>query len=93
MLAPTLGWFREPSALERVDVPLVAMVGELDRVTPPAELDLLRAGPGLVEERRYEGVGHLDFMSELPPGVVPTDGLDHIRFLDELERDFVAALG
>ena len=32
----------------------------------------------------YQKAGHFDFMTDLPPGIGPTPGLDHARFLHEL---------
>ncbi|TNC29644.1 alpha/beta hydrolase [Amycolatopsis alkalitolerans] len=92
LLAPTVGWFQGSGALDRVTVPTTVFVGSSDVVTPPSSAELLRAVRGSVEIRSYDGVGHLDFMCDLPPGVQPTAGLDHNAFLDRLAADFVRAL-
>lgn len=91
-LAPTLGWFRAPGALDRLRVPVVVMTGAADRVTPPSTVDVLRAAPATIGVRTYPGVGHLDFLSSLPPNVSPTPGLDHHAFLATLTQDFVREL-
>lgn len=93
LLAPTVGWFQAPGALDDVSTPLVALVGAADGVTPPASVDVLRSAPTSVDIRTYDGVGHFDFMAQLPPGMAPTAGLDHQAFLRELATDFTAALG
>lgn len=92
LLAPTLGWFQAPGALDQVSTPIAAMVGSADMVTAPASIEILHTAPAELDVRTYDGVGHLDFMSELPPGISPTAGLDHPAFLDELATDFTAAL-
>lgn len=92
-LAPPLGWFRTPGALERLTVSVTVMMGASDVVTPPDTADILRAAPATVSVRTYDGVGHLDFFSVFPPTVAPTPGLDHPGFLATLAHDFVEALG
>jgi pimeloyl-ACP methyl ester carboxylesterase len=92
MLAPTLGWFQAPGALDQLTVPTVALVGSADVVTPPAGAEFLRVAPADVDVRTYDGVGHFDFMSQLPPGIEPTAGLDHDAFLTQLAADFTTAI-
>ncbi|WP_066039247.1 alpha/beta hydrolase family protein [Herbiconiux solani] len=91
-LAPTVGWFAAPNALDELRVPVVVLTGAADAVTPPATAELLRAAPAEVSVHTYPGVGHLDFLTTLPPSVTPTPGLDHGAFVEELAADFVAAL-
>lgn len=93
VLAPPLGWFRAPGAVDKLTVPVTVMMGASDVVTPPETADILRAAPAVVSVRTYAGVGHLDFLSTLPPTVVPTPGLDHREFTASLAHDFVEALG
>lgn len=92
-LAPTVGWFLAPGALDNLRVPVVVLAGTADVVTPPATADILRAAPAAVSIQTYEGVGHLDFLSTLPPKVAPTPGLDHEAFIASLADDFVKTLG
>lgn len=92
-LAPTVGWFQAPGALDNLRVPVVVLAGTADMVTPPATADILRAAPAAVSVQTYEGVGHLDFLSALPPAVAPTPGLDHEAFIASLTDDFVKTLG
>lgn len=91
-LAPTVGWFQAPGALDNLRVPVAVLAGAADVVTPPATADILRAAPAAISVRTYEGVGHLDFLSTLPPAVSPTPGLDHEAFITSLADDFVKAL-
>ena len=91
-LAPPLGWFRAPGALDRLHVPVIVMMGAADEVTPPETADILRAAPAAISVRTYPGVGHIDFLSALPPALAPTPGLDHEGFMRLLTDDFVEAL-
>lgn len=84
LLAPSLGWFGAPGALANVRVPIDALAGAQDVVTPAASTEVLRSAPGPVRIHVYEDVGHFDFMTELPPGKVPTPGLGHAAFLAEM---------
>ena len=91
-MAPTLGWFQAPTALDNLRVPVVVLAGTADMVTPPTTAEILRAAPADVSVLTYEGVGHLDFLSALPPTVTPTPGLNHDSFIEMLAADFVAAI-
>lgn len=92
-LAPTVGWFQAPAALDNLRVPVIVLAGAADTVTPPKTAEILRAAPAEVSVHTYDGVGHLDFLSALPPTVTPTPGLDHAAFIESLAADFVEALG
>ena len=91
-LAPTVEWFQAPGALDNLRVPVIVLAGAADTVTPPTTAEILRAAPAEVSVHIYEGVGHLDFLSALPPTVTPTPGLDHEAFIKSLAADFVEAL-
>lgn len=91
-LAPTVGWFQAPGALDGLRVPVVVLAGGVDVVTPPATADILRAAPATISMQTFEGVGHLDFLTTLPPGVAPTPGLDHGAFIKRLTDHFVKAI-
>ncbi|WP_213816718.1 hypothetical protein [Glaciihabitans sp. dw_435] len=84
LFAPTLGWFQAPSALARVRTPMFVHAGTADVMTPAPSAELLRAAPVPLNVRVHENVGHYDFMTELPPSMQPTPGLDHAAFLREL---------
>ena len=62
-------------------------------MTPPESAEVLRPAPAGLDLRRYEGVGHFDFMSPLPSNKVPTPGLDHAAFQARFTADFVTSLG
>lgn len=92
-LAPTVGWFQAPGALDNLRVPVIVLAGAADTVTPPITAEILRAAPAEVIVHTYERVGHLDFLSTLPPTVTPSPGLDHDAFIKSLAADFVETLG
>lgn len=92
LLAPALDWFRGPESLTEVTVPLVALVGSRDDVTPAATAELLRAAPAPLDLRTYDGVGHFDLMAPLPAGKDPVVA-SHEVFYERFVADFVAALG
>lgn len=92
LLAPTVGWFAAPGALDHVVAPMHVHVGAADTVTPPGTASLLRSAPAEVDITEYPNVGHFDFMSTLPPHVAPTNGLDHAGFLRELAQTIIAQL-
>ena len=84
LYAPTVGWFRAPDALAQVHQPIIVHAGTSDTITPPASAELLRTAPASVSIRVHDNVGHYDFMSDLPPGIASTAGLDHGAFLRDL---------
>ncbi|GAA3530203.1 hypothetical protein AFL01nite_00220 [Aeromicrobium flavum] len=92
VLAPAAGWFRGPDALTDVTVSVTAFVGSEDDVTPPESAEVLSAALAGLDLRRYEGVGHFDFMAPLPPNKVPVVD-DHDAFYERFTQHFVAALG
>jgi pimeloyl-ACP methyl ester carboxylesterase len=92
LLAPTVGWFAAPGALDHVGAPMHVHVGAADTVTPPSTASLLRSAPGDVAISEYSNVGHYDFMSTVPPHISPTPDLDHAGFLRELAQKIVAQL-
>lgn len=89
LYAPTVGWFRAPEALAKVRQPIIVHAGASDTITPPTTAELLRTAPAPVSIRVHNNVGHYDFMTELPPGVAPTSGLDRQAFLSELIESVV----
>ncbi|GAA1948567.1 alpha/beta hydrolase [Microbacterium aquimaris] len=91
-LAPPMGWFAAPDAWATVHAEIEILSGAADGVTPPETAQIARRSPRPVNLRTYPGVGHLDVMTVLPPGVSVTPGLDHAAFLDKLASDMVDAL-
>ena len=92
LLAPTVGWFAAPGALDDVVVPVYVHVGASDTVTPPGTASVLRSAPSIAVISEHSNVGHYDFMSTLPPHISPTPGLDHAEFLRELAQTITAQL-
>ncbi|MFB2554481.1 alpha/beta fold hydrolase [Herbiconiux liangxiaofengii] len=92
LLAPTVGWFAAPGALDDVVAPMHVHVGAVDTVTPPRTAEILRAAPAPVDIHEHANVGHFDVMSTLPPTVAPTPGLDHGAFLRELAHTITTQL-
>ena len=93
LLAPTVGWFAAPGALDHVTASIAVHTGAADTVTPPETASLLRSAPVEVTITEHPKVGHYDFMSTLPPTIQPSPGLDHPAFLRELAAAVVAQLG
>jgi pimeloyl-ACP methyl ester carboxylesterase len=89
LLAPAAGFFMAPGALERIDVPVLAIGASQDTVTPPAQTEFLSrelAGRVPVEMRIVQGAGHFSFMDQPPPHV--NDPLpDRGAFLERLADD------
>ena len=77
LLAPTVGWFQAPGALAEVEVPISVFAGAKDSITAASTAELLRSAPATVDIHVYENAGHFDFMTDLPPTMTPTPGLDH----------------
>ncbi|MBF4634764.1 hypothetical protein ITJ38_10165 [Agreia pratensis] len=92
LLAPTVGWFAAPGALDHVQAPMHVHVGAADTVTPPGTASILRSAPAEITIDDYANVGHYDFMSTLPPHISPTPGLDHAGFLRDLAHTITAQL-
>ena len=91
LLAPAIDWFRAPGALDGVRIPLLAMVGEHDPVTPAQRVqEVLEAlplsAPCTIEV--VPGAGHFAFITpfpealrrpDFPPSVDPP-GFDREQF-------------
>lgn len=91
LLAPAIDWFCAPGALDGVRIPLLAMVGEHDPITPAERVrDVLAALPKAVP-LTFEvvpGAGHFAFItpfpadmrrSDFPPSIDPP-GFDREAF-------------
>lgn len=95
LLAPAIEWFCAPGALDGVRIPLLAMVGEVDPVTPaPRVQEVLEAlplsAPCTIEV--VPGAGHYAFITpfpdalrrpDFPPSVDPP-GFDREAFHQQL---------
>ncbi|WBM78939.1 hypothetical protein KIV56_10150 [Cryobacterium breve] len=92
LLAPTVGWFQAPGALAEVTAPTDVFVGAKDSITPASTLEILRSAPARVNIHTEENAGHFDFMTDLPPGMTPTSGLDHVTFLHKLASQIAVAI-
>ncbi|MEQ7873444.1 hypothetical protein ABDK56_05500 [Sphingomonas sp. ASV193] len=71
LLAPPVGFFGAPGAVERVALPLMFRVGAVDTLTPPAALLELveRLRPRCpVDYAVLPDAGHFAFMDVAPPG-------------------------
>ncbi|TFC06535.1 alpha/beta fold hydrolase [Cryobacterium sp. MDB2-33-2] len=92
LLAPTVGWFQAPGALAEITAPMDIFVGAKDSITPTSTVEILRSAPAEVNIHLNENVGHFDFMTDLPPGMTPTRGLDRGKFLHKLASQIAIAL-
>ncbi|TFC27543.1 hypothetical protein E3O55_12005 [Cryobacterium sp. MDB1-18-2] len=92
LLAPTVGRFQAPGALVDVTVPTDVFVGAKDSITPASMVEILQSAPAMVSIHTEENAGHFDFMTDLPPGMTPTRGLDHAMFLRELASQIAVAI-
>jgi hypothetical protein len=68
-------------------------MGALDTITPAATAEDLRAASVPMTIAIHENVGHHDFMTDLPPRIDPTPGLDREAFLRELSAEIVEECG
>ena len=69
LLAPAVGWFGAPGALDGVRIPLLVMVGEHDPVTPAGQVrEVLAALPPAVPLTLdvVPGAGHFAFITPFP---------------------------
>ena len=94
LFAPASGWFAAPGALDAVKTPTLVYAGELDSVTPPGQIAVLKNAPADVDFRIAPKAGHFAFMNTPPPGMLDPDGFEREVFLAELARvttEFVLA--
>jgi len=73
LFAPAVDFFQAPGALDRVRASMRIWVGSEDTITPPARMEIIRAGLGEdveVDVRLVPDAGYFTFMNELPPNVV-----------------------
>jgi predicted dienelactone hydrolase len=69
LLAPPIGFFQAPGALDAVRVPILAWAGSKDSLTPPAQIEWLAYAMRdwqTVDVRVTADAGHFSFM-DLPP--------------------------
>ena len=69
LLAPATGWFRNPNALDEVQVPILMLTGERDTVTPPFHAEILQKGlpeTTLLEHHVIPNAGHFSFLAPFP---------------------------
>ena len=73
LLAPATEFFQAPGALDAVHVPILALVGSKDDITPPAQSKWLAQAISdrqNVDVRISDGAGHFSFMDQPPPHIV-----------------------
>lgn len=103
LLAPSTHWFRAPSALADVMVPLLVYAGERDHVTAPDAIRHALTELPPQARLRFEvvpGAGHYSFLTPFPPHMkrpdflpsVDPDGFDREAFHKELPRQIHAFL-
>lgn len=96
LLAPPIGFFQAPGALDAVRLPILAWVGSEDGITPPAQTEWLADAMRdwqTVDVRVTPGAGHFSFM-DLPPPHSTEPLPDKQAFLREYSSEvckFVAA--
>jgi len=72
LLAPPVGYFLHPGALQSVDTQIYLRNGGKDTVTPPSKALLLKQifeKQGQIEFLLDEEAGHFSYMDELPPQI------------------------
>jgi alpha-beta hydrolase superfamily lysophospholipase len=77
LMAPAVGYFQAPSALDAVRIPILAWAAGGDTIAPPSQAQYLKRELGdraPVDLRVAEGAGHFSFLNTLPPQV--SDPLD-----------------
>ncbi|MGC4067453.1 MAG: hypothetical protein QM784_22960 [Polyangiaceae bacterium] len=91
LLTPATGFFRAPSALDAVNVPMLIWAGTEDTITPREHADYLQRTLGSrlpIDVRVVEGAGHFSFMNTPPPNT--TEPLPNREaFLDELAKEIL----
>ena len=103
LLAPATGWFMPDNALSRVNIPILLLVGEHDRITPPWQGELVLDGVpdrSRVTYRVIENAGHFSFLSPFPPAMrsskfppsTDPEGFDREKFHDTLNAELLAFL-
>jgi pimeloyl-ACP methyl ester carboxylesterase len=89
LFAPPTDFFRQPSALKSVRVPIRIWVGAKDSITPPAQAQLLKevlSLQGPIDICLDEEAGHFSYMDELPPNIIDSHP-NRSKFLASLAND------
>jgi predicted dienelactone hydrolase len=92
LLAPALGYFAAPGALDAVDLPLLLRVGSADAVTPPDDARRFVAalnGRISCDFAVVDGADHFSFMDQRPPGQ-PEPWADAATFRVQLAERIIA---
>lgn len=103
LLSPAVFWFVPEHSLNQVRVPMLVRNGEMDTITTPAHVALIRerVPPDVVVSQKVvENAGHFSFMSPFPaslvrPGFAPAhdpEGFDRVAYQATLHRDVAAFL-
>lgn len=72
LFAPPTGFFQAPRSLIQVQAAVQVWVGSVDKITPPQQVEVLKAersAEGIFEIHIVEGAGHFSFMNTLPPNI------------------------
>lgn len=94
LLAPPMGFFQAPGALNEVRIPILAWAGSEDTITPPTQMEVLAHAMRdhlPVDVRVTEGAGHFSFM-DLPPPQSVEPLPNRQAFLDELGKEILSFL-
>jgi len=84
LMTPATDFFQVPGALDAIHVPILALAGSKDVITPPVQAEFLKQAIGApVEVCLVEGAGHFSFMDDPPPQMTDPLG-DRDAFLARL---------
>jgi hypothetical protein len=89
LLAPPVGYFLHPGALQSVNTQIYLRNGSKDTVTPPSKALLLKQifeKQGQIDFVLDEEAGHFSYMDELPPQIEDSQPNRNV-FLADLARD------
>jgi predicted dienelactone hydrolase len=92
LLAPALGFFQSPGALDAINIPIQMWLGTNDVITPPDQSNYLKQqleNRILVDLRIIDGAGHFSFMNILPPQIrdeFPNREALHLNLVNEIQR-------
>ena len=73
LLAPPTGFFRAPSSLRTIQIPIEVWIGSVDDVTPPSQSEWLAQqlkNQQIVNIHMTQSAGHFSFMDKMPPNVI-----------------------
>ncbi|OGH00397.1 MAG: hypothetical protein A2600_10310 [Candidatus Lambdaproteobacteria bacterium RIFOXYD1_FULL_56_27] len=103
LLAPAVGWFMAPEALEKVRLPILMLTGELDTLAPSFHGEIVKggvAGRCPLFHQTIPKAGHYSFFSPFPeamrrPNFLPAldpEGFDREQFQEWLQLEVLGFL-